>query len=59
MECFKSDSWKLIGQFCRDVVGCKTQVAFVSCDWSLTKLGHSVWFVGYVNVVNKSFVGCW
>ena len=26
---------------------------------SSVKLGHSVLFVGYVNVVNKSFVGCW
>ena len=22
-------------KFCRDVIGCKTQVAFVSCDWSV------------------------
>ena len=26
---------KLI-QFCRDVIGCKTQVAFVGCDWSVS-----------------------
>ena len=38
--------------------GCKTQVVFVSFDLSV-KLGRSVRFVGYVDVVNKSFVGCW
>ena len=25
VECSKSGSYKLIGQFCRDVIGCKTQ----------------------------------
>ena len=31
VECYlKSDSLKLIGQFCHDVIGCKTQVAFVN-----------------------------
>ena len=36
VECYKSGSWKLIGQFCRAVIGCKTQLAFVSCDWSIS-----------------------
>ena len=36
VECCKSSSWKLIGQFCRDVIGCKSEVAFVSCDWSVS-----------------------
>ena len=51
----------MIGQFCRDVIGCKTQVAFVSCDWSIfhpsVELG--VLFgslVSYVKVVNKAVV---
>ena len=26
VECCKSGSWKLIGQFCGDGIGCKTQV---------------------------------
>ena len=33
VECFNYGSLKLIGQFCRDVIGCKTQLAFVSSDW--------------------------
>ena len=36
VECCKSGSRKLIGQFCRDVIGCRTQVAFVSSDWSVS-----------------------
>ena len=54
--------YKLIGQFCRDVIGCKTQVAWVGHDWlgldSLVKLGRSVRFVCYVDTVNESFVWC-
>ena len=30
---------KQIGQFSRDVIGCKTQVALVSCDWSVSIRG--------------------
>ena len=56
-----SGSLKLIGQFCRDAIGCETQVAFVNCDSVVNfdpsvKLGCSVRFVGYVDIVNKSFV---
>ena len=29
VECYKSGTWKLIGQFCQNVIGCQTQVAFV------------------------------
>ena len=36
VECYKSSSWKLIGQFCRDVIGYKSRVAFVSCDWLIS-----------------------
>ena len=36
MRDMPSGSWKLIGQFCRDVVGCKTQAAFVSCNWPVS-----------------------
>ena len=35
VECNKSGSWKLMGQYCCDVICCKTQVAFVRCDWSV------------------------
>ena len=37
--CFKSGSCKLIGQFCRDTIGCKTQVALLGCDRSVSTVG--------------------
>ena len=57
---------KLIGQFSRDVIGCKTRVGFINSNWSdsirllLVKLIRAVCglFVGFVYVVNKSFVRC-
>ena len=60
VKCTQSGLCTLIGQFCRDVIGCKTQVAQVSRDWSvwIRQLGRSVWFVCNVNVVNESFVWC-
>ena len=34
-EVIIKEKWKLIGQFFCDVICCKTQLAFVSCDWSV------------------------
>ncbi len=34
----RSISLKLIGQFSRDVIGCKTRVKFVNSNWSV--IGH-------------------
>ena len=34
-ECTKSGLCNLTGQFCHHVIGCKTQVAKVYCDWSV------------------------
>ena len=43
-----------------NAIGCKTQVAEVSHDWLVSvKIGHSIRFVGCVDVVNKSFVQVW
>ena len=50
----------MIGQFSRDVIGCKTRVQSVNSNWSvsirllLVKLSRSVCglFVGFVYVVN-------
>ena len=54
----------LIGQFSRDVIGCKTRVTFVNSNWLvsirllLVELSRSVCslFIGFVYVVNESFV---
>ena len=55
-----SASLKLIGQFSRDVIGCKTRVKSVNSNWSvsirllLVKLSRSVCglLVGFVYIVN-------
>ena len=36
LERSEAGSYKLIGQFCRDVIGCKTQVVQVGCHWSVS-----------------------
>ena len=54
----------LIGQFSRDVIGCKTCVKLINSNYSvsirllLVKLSRSVCglFIGFVYVVNKSSV---
>jgi hypothetical protein len=33
--CYKSGPLKLIGQFSRDGIGCKTRVKFVNSHWSV------------------------
>ena len=35
VECYRSSLCKLVGQCFCDVICCKTQLAFVSCDWSV------------------------
>ena len=37
--CFKCGLCRLIGQFCCDTVGCKTQVALLCCDRSMSNVG--------------------
>ena len=37
--CFKSGLCRLIGQFCCDTIGCKTQVALLCCDRSMSNVG--------------------
>ena len=58
---------KVICQFSRDVIGCKTRVKSVISNWSVSiqsivsrTLNRSVCslFIGFVYVVNKSFVRC-
>ena len=42
---------RMIGQFCRDVIGCKTQVAFVSSDLvsfdPSVKLGRKILYASF------------
>ncbi len=45
--CYTSGPLKLIGQFSRDVIGCKTRVNFVISYWSVS-IRLLLYILGYI-----------
>ena len=52
VESSTSGLYKLIGQFCRHVIGCRTQVAKVGRDWSSLSVGKVRSFCSFVMLMS-------